>query len=61
MAKRVVEELEVYFVPSQQKTYCLSYFTHPKYRKMAEDAELLAVRRKPLQHKVELELKSRPG
>lgn len=61
MAKRAVEEVDVYFVPSHQKTYCLSYFTHPKFRKMADDAELVDVKRKPLQHKVELEFKSSLG
>lgn len=61
MSKKIVEEIDVYLNTTNTKTYCLSYFTQPKYKKIYDDAEILSIKRKPMQHKLELEYKSRIG
>lgn len=54
-----MEETDVYLSLPKSKTYSLHYFTQPRGRDMNEETELVAVRRKPLQQKIELEYQGR--
>lgn len=57
--RKVVEEVDVFLSLPKTKTYTVNFFTQPRNRNMAQENELLAVRRKPLQHKVEMEYKGK--
>lgn len=57
--RKIVEEINVYLSLPKTQTYSVNYFTQPRNRDMNQETELVAVRRKPLQQKLELEYNGR--
>lgn len=55
-----MEETDVYLTLPKTKTYAVNFFTQPRDRDPTLETELLGIRRKPLQHKIELEYRGTP-
>jgi hypothetical protein len=55
MAKKVVEECDVYLSLPRTKAYIVNNFTIPAGRDMSTEVDLVGVRRKPLQHRLEMD------